>query len=156
MVPGIDRTRLALVALWVLGPTMLLEPVWLTFYFGQINLVLCAAILADLTLELRVGGRTLPRGVLLGVSAAIKLIPLVFIPYLFLTRQFRAAWTTLATFVAVTRPGSGLQPVGDLGLLHEVRHRRPAGGHRVLHQQPEPAGARSTGSPTAGSCPSRW
>ncbi len=102
VVPGMDRSRLALVALWVLGPTMLLEPVWLTFYFGQINLVLCAAILADLTLELRVGGRTLPRGVLLGISAAIKLIPLVFIPYLFLTRQFRAAWTTLVTFVAVT------------------------------------------------------
>ena len=102
VVPGIDRTRLALVALGAMGPTMLLEPVWLTFFFGQINLVLCAAILADLTLVLRVGDRALPRGVLLGVSAAIKLIPLVFVPYLFVTRQFRAAWTSIAAFVGAT------------------------------------------------------
>ena len=102
VVPGIDRTRLALASLWALGPVMLLEPVWLTFFFGQINLVLCAAILADLTLVLSVGDRRLPRGVLLGVSAAIKLIPLVFLPYLFLTRQFRAAWTAVAAFVGAT------------------------------------------------------
>ena len=102
VVPGIDRVRLLVASLWVLGPTMLLEPVWLTFFFGQINLVLCAAILADLTLVLAVGARTLPRGVLLGISAAVKLIPLVFVPYLFVTRQFRAAWTSLAAFVGAT------------------------------------------------------
>ena len=102
VVPGIDRTRLGLAALCAMGPVMLLEPVWLTFYFGQINLVLCAAILADLTLVLRVGNRTLPRGVLLGICAAVKLIPLVFVPYLFVTRQFRAAWTSVASFVGAT------------------------------------------------------
>ncbi len=100
--PGIDRERCTLVALCAMGPTMLLEPVWLTFFFGQVNLVLCLAILADLTLVLRVGDRTLPRGVLLGISAAVKLIPLVFVPYLFVTRQFRAAWTSLAAFAGAT------------------------------------------------------
>jgi alpha-1,2-mannosyltransferase len=102
VVPGIHRTRLALVALVAMGPSMLLDPVWLTFFFGQVNLVLCAAILADLTLVLRLGDRTLPRGVLLGICAAVKLIPLVFVPYLFVTRQFRAAWTSLAAFVGAT------------------------------------------------------
>jgi alpha-1,2-mannosyltransferase len=102
VVPGIHRTRLALVALCAMGPVMLVEPVWLTFYFGQVNLVLCAAILVDLTLVVRLGDRTLPRGVLLGICAAVKLIPLVFVPYLFVTRQFRAAWTSLVAFAGAT------------------------------------------------------
>ena len=102
VVPGIHRTRLALVALCALGPAVFVEPVWLTFNFGQINLILCAAILADLTLVLRMGDRTLPRGVLLGICAAVKLIPLVFVPYLFVTRQFRAAWTSVAAFAGAT------------------------------------------------------
>ena len=48
---------------------LLLEPVRLTFYFGQINLVLCAADPGrpDPTV-LRSGDRTLPRGVLVGIS----------------------------------------------------------------------------------------
>ena len=29
------------------------------------------------------------------MAAAVKLVPLVFVPYLFVTRQFRAAWTAL-------------------------------------------------------------
>lgn len=110
VVPGMDRTRLALVSLAGLGPAILLEPVWLTFSYGQINLLLGAAILADLTMDLRLGGRTLPRGLLLGLCAAIKLIPLVFIPYLFLTRQIRAAWTALATFLGATAVAAVVQP----------------------------------------------
>lgn len=102
VLPGVERTRLALLGLTAMGPAIAVEPVWLTFNFGQINLVLAAAILADLTLVLRLGHRTLPRGVLLGICAAVKLIPLVFVPYLFVTRQFRAGWTALVSFVGVT------------------------------------------------------
>jgi len=102
VVPGIHRTRLWLLALVAMGPAMLVQPVWLTFFFGQINLVLCAAVLADLTWSVRVGRRTLPRGVLLGLAAAVKLIPLVFIPFLFATRQVRAAWVSVAAFVAAS------------------------------------------------------
>ena len=46
------------------------------YHFGQINVLLVLMVLADLTLTLRVGRRRLPRGVLVGVAAAIKLIPL--------------------------------------------------------------------------------
>ena len=42
VLPGTDRVRLALWALVLLGPSYLLDPVRLTFYFGQVNLVLCA------------------------------------------------------------------------------------------------------------------
>ncbi len=100
VLPGLDRARLLLWALVLLGPSYLLDPIRLTFYFGQVNLVLCALILADLTTTPRIGRWVLPRGVLVGLAAAIKLVPLVFVPYLFVTRQVRAAWTAVGAFAA--------------------------------------------------------
>ena len=111
--PGTDRLRLALWALVLLGPSYLLDPVRLTLYFGQVNLVLCALLLADLTTTPRIGRRTLPRGVLVGVAAAVKLVPLVFVPYLFVTRQVRAAWTALATFAACSLVAVALDPAAS-------------------------------------------
>ena len=58
--PAMDRTRLLLWSAVLLGPACQLDPVRLTFYFGQINLVLCLAILADLTCTIDMHGRTLP------------------------------------------------------------------------------------------------
>ena len=108
--PGTDRVRLALWALVLLGPSYLLDPIRLTFYFGQVNLVLCALLLLDLTTEVRIARRTLPRGVLVGVAAAVKLVPLVFVPYLFVTRQVRAAWTALASFGACSLVALAVHP----------------------------------------------
>jgi alpha-1,2-mannosyltransferase len=109
--PDLGRRRLAMWSLVLMAPAYAIEPVRLTFSFGQVNIVLAAMVLGDLTGHLRVGGRTLPRGVLVGLAAAVKLVPLVFVPYLFVTRQSRAAWVALATFAvcslgtAVTDPG---------------------------------------------------
>ena len=109
--PGLDRQRLLGWSLILMTPAFFIEPVHLTFAFGQVNIVLAALVLADLTGSLRLGGRTLPRGVLLGVVAAIKLTPLVFVPYLLVTRQTRAGWVALGTFAgcsvatAATGPG---------------------------------------------------
>lgn len=111
--PALDRTRLLLWSVVLLGPAAQLDPVRLTLYFGQINLVLCLLILADLTCTLEVRGHTLPTGVLVGVAAAVKLVPLIFIPYLFVTRQTRAAWTALATFVACSLLASALDPASS-------------------------------------------
>ncbi len=97
--PGLGRQRLLMWSLVLMQPAYLIEPVHLTFGFGQVNIVLAAMVLGDLTARLRVGNRTLPRGVLVGIAASIKLVPLVFVPYLFLTRQTRAAWVSLGTFV---------------------------------------------------------
>jgi len=98
--PGLGRRRRTLWSLLLMAPAYWIEPVHLTFGFGQVNIVLAVMVLGDLTGHLRVGGRTLPRGVLVGLAAAVKLVPLVFIPYLFVTRQTRAAWVAIATFVA--------------------------------------------------------
>ena len=49
-------------SLVLMAPALLLDPVRLTFGYGQINLLLAAAVLVDLTRAVRVGGRTLPGG----------------------------------------------------------------------------------------------
>jgi alpha-1,2-mannosyltransferase len=77
----------AAVALW-------LEPVRQTLSFGQINLVLMLIIVADLCLP---DGRWW-KGIGVGLAAGIKLTPLIFIPYLLLTRRYRAAVVATATF----------------------------------------------------------
>lgn len=73
---------------------MQLEPVQHTFGFGQINLILMALVAADCLVDVR----WWPRGVLVGVAAAIKLTPLVFLLYFVLHRDVRAAVVAVASF----------------------------------------------------------
>lgn len=71
---------------------LLIEPVFRTIFLGQINLLLMALIIWDL----RRPGRHWWQGFGTGVAAGIKLIPIVFIPYLILARRFREAAMTVA------------------------------------------------------------
>jgi alpha-1,2-mannosyltransferase len=101
------RRRQPVPADWRLGlmlslPAMVLWAVRSDFALGQINLLLVMMILADLTCDLRVRGHRLPRGVLVGVAAAIKLTPLVFIPYLVVSRQRREALHSALAFLGCT------------------------------------------------------
>jgi alpha-1,2-mannosyltransferase len=82
------------VALW-------LEPVRQTLSFGQVNLLLMVLIVADLCLP----DSRWWKGAGVGLAAGFKLTPLIFIPYLLLTRRFRAAAVATATF-ALTIAGS--------------------------------------------------
>lgn len=66
--------------------------------FGQISIFLVAAVLLD-------GLRVVPeryRGVATGVAGAIKLTPLIFVPYYWFSGQRRAAVTAAASFLACT------------------------------------------------------
>lgn len=108
--PGGDRARVLLWSAVLLGPALALEPVWLSFTYGQINLLLALLILADLTGAAHIGGHRLPRGVLVGLAAAVKLVPLVFVAYLLVTRQTRAALTALGTFVGCTLVATAIDP----------------------------------------------
>ena len=78
-----------------------LDPVRTTLYLGQINIVLLALVVGDLL------GRpdSRWRGVGVGVAAAVKLTPLVFVVFLLVTGRRRAAATALATFVAAAAVG---------------------------------------------------
>ncbi len=92
------QTPWVLVGLLV-GPAVLLEPVMLTLSFGQVNLLLVAMVLTDLTGTITLRGHRLPRGILVGTAAAIKLVPLIFIPFLLITRQWRGARNATLTFL---------------------------------------------------------
>ena len=77
---------------------LLIEPVFRTIFLGQINLLLMALIIWDL----RRPGKHRLQGFGTGVAAGIKLVPIVFIPYLLLARRFReAAMTTAGAAVTI-------------------------------------------------------
>ncbi|MFI5729810.1 glycosyltransferase 87 family protein [Kribbella sp. NPDC051587] len=86
-------TRHVLVTGFILGAAGLaLEPVRITFHYGQINLMLMAILMIDLLGHLPQRFR----GVLIGVATGIKLTPGIFIIYLLVTRRYREALTASA------------------------------------------------------------
>jgi alpha-1,2-mannosyltransferase len=87
------------VALW-------LEPVRQTLSFGQVNLLLMVLIVADLCLP----DSRWWKGAGVGLAAGFKLTPLIFIPYLLLTRRFRAAAVATATFALTIAASAVLLP----------------------------------------------
>lgn len=94
---------------WVVGAVpvvLLLDPVRLTLLLGQVNLVLLALVTVDV-----LAARDRPwRGVLVGVAAAVKLTPLVFVVWLLVERDRRAAVRAGSTFAALTTVGALLAP----------------------------------------------
>lgn len=96
--------------LWVLPVALLLEPVRVTLYFGQINLLLMALVALDcLARQPR-----WPRGVLVGLAAAIKLTPAAFVLFFLLRGDRRAALTAGVSFLGVTAIGFALNPAGSV------------------------------------------
>jgi alpha-1,2-mannosyltransferase len=98
------------VAAVVLFPVLRLEPDSLNLAYGQINIFIVLLVLLDFSGEARWKAHRLPRGVLIGLAAAIKLTPLLFIPFLFLTRQVRAGVTALAVFLVCTLAALAIAP----------------------------------------------
>jgi alpha-1,2-mannosyltransferase len=81
-------------ALMFLG-FLVFEPSRDTFSYGQVNLLLLVLVCSDLR------NRRFA-GVGIGLAAAIKLTPVVFIGYLILSRQYRQAATAAATAAGAT------------------------------------------------------
>jgi alpha-1,2-mannosyltransferase len=87
--------------------SLALEPVRSNFDYGQINLMLMVMIVADLTWV-----RPSRRGVLVGLAAAIKLTPLVFLIYFLADRQWRSFLRGIGAFIGVTAVSWAVLP-GD-------------------------------------------
>ena len=51
-------------------PVVMFDPVRQTFLLGQVNIILALMVVADMTLDL-----PMPRGILVGLAAAIKVTP---------------------------------------------------------------------------------
>jgi alpha-1,2-mannosyltransferase len=90
---------LTAVALWT-------EPVQRALHVGQVELLLMAVVIWDLCQP----DRRRWKGAGIGLAAAIKLVPLIFILYLLLTRRVRAAATALVTFVLLAAVGFAALP----------------------------------------------
>lgn len=111
---GLRGWPLALIAI---GSVLVVEPIRTTLSFGQINIFLMAMVLVDLLPSGRVlpGRRLLPVGVLTGLATALKVTPAVFIVYLLLTRQWRAARNAAVTAVVVTVATAFVLPDASFG-----------------------------------------
>ncbi|WET83010.1 glycosyltransferase 87 family protein [Amycolatopsis sp. QT-25] len=92
--PFADRAHLPLLLLGAFA----LQPVWQTIGLGQVNLVLMAAVVTDLLL-LRDSRRC---GIMIGIVAAVKLVPLIFIVHLLVARRTADAARALAAFLGAT------------------------------------------------------
>lgn len=102
--------RIALVAA-VLAASAWLEPVQSTWFYGQVNLLLAVLVLADVTRPRAL--RRLPGGLLIGLAAAIKLTPLVFVPYLLLMGRRRDAVRAVVAFAALALVGAVVNPTAS-------------------------------------------
>ncbi|MET7684644.1 glycosyltransferase 87 family protein [Streptomyces sp. NPDC005423] len=86
----------------------LFEPLRDTFSFGQVNLVLLALVLADA--RLLATGRGRWAGVGIGLAAAIKLTPALFIGLLLVARRWKAAGVASAVALAATGLAAWVAP----------------------------------------------
>ncbi|MFF8864060.1 glycosyltransferase 87 family protein [Streptomyces sp. NPDC015139] len=86
----------------------LFEPLRDTFSFGQVNLVLLALVLGDA--RLLAGGRGRWAGAGIGLAAAVKLTPALFIGLLLLAGRRRAAATATAVAAAATALAAWADP----------------------------------------------
>jgi alpha-1,2-mannosyltransferase len=105
----LDRAGAGRLALAAAAAAIWLEPVRSELHFGQIDLLLTAAILCDLALP----STARWKGALIGLAAGIKLTPAIFIVYLLITRRYRAAATAVAAFAATVAAGFVLMPASS-------------------------------------------
>lgn len=101
---------------WVLGlvgavVVLAVEPIRTTLGYGQVNTVLMALVVADLLPDRPPGAerRRIPQGTLLGLAAAIKLTPALFVVFAYLAGKRRTAITGVVSFLAFTVVGFALQ-----------------------------------------------
>jgi alpha-1,2-mannosyltransferase len=90
---------LSAVAVW-------LEPVRTNLAYGQINLVITALILYDLSRD----DTARLKGAAIGLAAGLKLTPAIFVVYLAATRRYRAAAVAAATFILTVTAGFAVAP----------------------------------------------
>ena len=78
------------------------EPVWLNADLGQINILIVTLVIYDL-LPIR---RRIPRGVFIGLAAAIKLTPLAMLLYFLVKRDVRGILTAVGSALVFTGIGA--------------------------------------------------
>jgi alpha-1,2-mannosyltransferase len=94
--PGFANYKYAQIIVFVVVATS--NPIRDGLALGQIDIFLALLVIADLCGALPF----LPRGILIGIAATIKLTPLFLIAYLLVVRRVRPAMVAAATFASLT------------------------------------------------------
>ncbi len=137
---GYRPSRLTIAGL--AAAAMVLDPVYQTLFLGQINLILLALILTDVWRVSR--GRDAGLGV--GVAAAIKLTPAIFILFFLLARRTKAAFIAAGTFIVCGLIGFAIAPrASKLYWEHLSHDTRRVGAPYISNQSPFAAAIRIAG-----------
>lgn len=102
---------LRLLAAWtmaVVAVCLPLQPLTNTVSFGQIGILLAGLVTVDLLTSTR-----LPRGVLIGVAAAVKLTPALFLVHLWVSGQRKAAVVGTATAAGLSLAAAVVSPAAS-------------------------------------------
>jgi alpha-1,2-mannosyltransferase len=96
---------------WKLGllgiaVVLAVEPIRTTIGYGQVNTMLMALVVADLLPDRPEQGRRIPQGILIGLAAAIKLTPALFVIFMFLIGKRRAAISAIISLAVFTGIGT--------------------------------------------------
>lgn len=128
---GYRASKTALAA--VMAAAIALEPMYHTLYLGQINLILLALILIDVSRAAR--GRAAGIGV--GIAAAVKLTPLIFIALFLVSRRIKSAVIATATFAACGLIGYLVAPkASSLYWRHLFYDTKRVGAPYISNQSP--------------------
>jgi len=82
------------------------EPIRTTLGYGQVNTILMALVIADLLPDAPGERRRIPQGTLIGLAAAIKLTPALFVIFAFLIGKTRVAIIAMISFAVFTGIGA--------------------------------------------------
>jgi alpha-1,2-mannosyltransferase len=104
-----DRATAWAVALAAATAAVWLEPASATLGYGQVDILLTAAVLYDLSLP----DTARRKGVMIGLAAGLKLTPAIFVAYLLVTGRRRAAATATAVFAGTVAAGFAALPASS-------------------------------------------
>ena len=104
--PGKTGARMRRLLPWALPAALLLEPIRSTLTYGQINALLMALVSLDCLTRVP----RWPRGIGVGIAAAIKLTPGVFVLLFLLRRDLRSVARAGLSFAACTGAAFALAP----------------------------------------------
>ncbi|MBO0810818.1 MAG: DUF2029 domain-containing protein [Microlunatus sp.] len=97
-----------------------MEPIRTTIGYAQINTFLMALVIIDLLPADPNRKRRIPQGILIGLAAAVKLTPAIFVLLLLLLGRKRPAITAIITFVFFTAIGTIAQPAATVSYLKSL------------------------------------
>ena len=145
LAPGLaaqpNGARTTAIVIGCLALATVTDPVWDNLAFGQISIALMAACLFDLLGPRDLTRtRTIPQGALIGLAAAVKLTPAIFIIYLLLTRRTRAACVAVASAIGATLAAAIASPGPSRAFFFDLLWRLDArvglgGLHKTIWNQ---------------------